>query len=64
LLQDSGLPAEDRFSAVLREAESSAVLDMMTGGWFGAYRAALAARAPSRLLWPGDEPGKPHQSRC
>ncbi|HMI87125.1 MAG TPA: hypothetical protein VK550_23680 [Polyangiaceae bacterium] len=46
LLQDSGLPAEDRFSAVLREAESSAVLDMMTGGWFGVYRAALAARAP------------------
>jgi hypothetical protein len=46
LLQDPTLPAEDRLSAVLREAESSAVLDMMTGGWFGAYRAALAARVP------------------
>jgi hypothetical protein len=44
LLADPGLPSEDRFSAVLREAESSAILDMMTGGWFGAYRAALAAR--------------------
>jgi len=46
LLQDSSLPAEDRLSALLREAESSAVLDMMTGGWFGAYRAAVAARVP------------------
>jgi hypothetical protein len=46
LLQDPTLPADDRLSAVLREAESSAVLDMMTGGWFGAYRAALAARVP------------------
>jgi hypothetical protein len=46
LMQDPALSPEDRFSAVLREAESSAILDMMTGGWFGAYRAALAARAP------------------
>ena len=44
LSQDPALPAEDRFSAALREAESSAILDVMTGGWFGAYRAALAAR--------------------
>jgi hypothetical protein len=46
LLQDAALPPEDRFSAVLREAESSAILDMMTGGWFGTYRTALAARVP------------------
>jgi len=44
MLQDPALPSEDRFSGVLREAESSAILDIMTGGWFGAYRAALAAR--------------------
>jgi hypothetical protein len=44
MLQDPTLPSEDRFSAVLREAESSAILDLMTGGWFGAYRAALASR--------------------
>jgi hypothetical protein len=42
--QDATLPAEDRWTAALREAESSAILDMMTGGWFGTYRAALAAR--------------------
>ena len=46
LLQDSALSADERFSAVLREAESSAILDIMTSGWFGAFRAALAARAP------------------
>jgi hypothetical protein len=46
LSQDEGLPAEDRFTAVLREAESGAILDVMTGGWFGAYRAALAGRGP------------------
>ena len=46
LLQDPALPSEDRLPALLREAESSALLDMMTGGWFGAYRAALAARGP------------------
>jgi hypothetical protein len=46
LLQDPALSSEDRFSAVLREAESSAILDMMTGGWFGTYRTALAARVP------------------
>jgi hypothetical protein len=46
LLQDPALPSEDRFSAVLREAESGAILDMMTGGWFGTFRAALVARGP------------------
>ena len=46
LAQDASLPAEDRFAAVVREAEASALLDVMTGGWFGAYRAALAARSP------------------
>jgi hypothetical protein len=46
LSQDPSLTADERFSAVLRELESSAILDIMTGGWFGAFRAALAARAP------------------
>jgi hypothetical protein len=46
LLQDSTLASEDRLTALVREAESSALLDVMTGGWFGAYRAALAARGP------------------
>jgi hypothetical protein len=45
-LQDPVLSSEDRLSAAVREAESSAILDMMTGGWFGAYRAALATRGP------------------
>jgi hypothetical protein len=44
LSQDPTLGAEDRLAAVLREAESSAILDLMTGGWFGTFRAALAAR--------------------
>jgi hypothetical protein len=42
--QDTTLAAEDRWAATLREAESCAILDMMTGGWFGSFRAALAAR--------------------
>jgi hypothetical protein len=46
MTQDGSLPAEDRFSAAVREAESSALLDVMTGGWFGSYRAALASRGP------------------
>ena len=46
LAQDAALAAEDRFAAVVREAESSALLDVMTGGWFGAYRAALTSRGP------------------
>ncbi len=45
MLQDATLSAEERFAAVLREAESGAILDLMTGGWFGAYRTALATRA-------------------
>lgn len=46
LAQDAALAAEDRFAAAVREAESTALLDVMTGGWFGAYRAALASRGP------------------
>jgi hypothetical protein len=46
LSQDSSLSTDEHFLAVLREAESSAILDIMTGGWFGAFRAALAARSP------------------
>jgi hypothetical protein len=42
--EDATLPAADRWSAALREAEACAILDMMTGGWFGSFRAALAAR--------------------
>jgi hypothetical protein len=42
--EDATLPAEERWNAALREAEACAILDMMTGGWFGAFRAALAAR--------------------
>jgi hypothetical protein len=41
---DATLPAEERWNAALREAEACAILDMMTGGWFGSFRAALAAR--------------------
>jgi hypothetical protein len=44
LAQDATLSPEERFTAAVREAESSALLDVMTGGWFGAYRAALASR--------------------
>jgi hypothetical protein len=46
LMQDVALAAEDRLAAALREAEASAILDMMTGGWFGGFRAALAAARP------------------
>jgi hypothetical protein len=46
LAQDAALSAEDRFAAIVREAESGALLDVMTGGWFGAYRAALVSRGP------------------
>jgi hypothetical protein len=46
LAQDAALSPEERFAAVVREAESSALLDVMTAGWFGAYRAALVSRGP------------------
>ena len=50
ILEELALHAESTYAALradgLSEAESSALLDVMTGGWFGAYRAALASRGP------------------
>ena len=45
LLQDPTLSSDDHFSAILREVEASAVLDVLTDGWFGRFRAALTQRA-------------------
>jgi hypothetical protein len=44
LLADPSLPSADHFAAELRELEASALLDVMTDGWFGRYRAALGSR--------------------
>jgi hypothetical protein len=41
LLQDPALSSDDHFAALLREIEASAVLDVMTDGWFGRFRAGL-----------------------
>jgi hypothetical protein len=43
LLADASLPSADHFAAELRELEAAAILDVMTDGWFGRYRATLAA---------------------
>jgi hypothetical protein len=39
LVQDSTLSTDEHFAAILREIEASAVLDVMTDGWFGRFRA-------------------------
>ena len=41
LLQDPTLSSDEHFSAMLREVEASAVLDVLTDGWFGRFRAGL-----------------------
>jgi hypothetical protein len=46
LVDDAGLSSAEHFSAVIRELEASAILDVMTDGWFGRWRASLAARPP------------------
>jgi hypothetical protein len=46
LVEDPTLSSAEHFAAVLRELEASAILDVMTDGWFGRYRASLAARPP------------------
>ena len=46
LVEDGGLSSAEHFSAVVRELEASAILDVMTDGWFGRWRASLAARPP------------------
>src|SRR5262249_28762397 len=41
LLEEPTLSSAEHFAAVLREIEASAILDVMTDGWFGRYRASL-----------------------
>jgi hypothetical protein len=45
LANDPGLASDDHRTAVLRELEACAILDAMTGGWFGGYRAELPSPA-------------------
>jgi hypothetical protein len=42
LVSDTGLSSAEHFAAVVRELEASAILDVMTDGWFGRFRASLA----------------------
>jgi hypothetical protein len=46
LVAEPALSTAEHFAAVLRELEASAVLDVMTDGWFGRFRAGLANRSP------------------
>ena len=46
LLQDATLSTDEHFAAMLREIEASAVLDVMTDGWFGRFRGSLGTRNP------------------
>jgi hypothetical protein len=41
LVEEPTLSSAEHFAAVLRELEASAILDVMTDGWFGRYRASL-----------------------
>jgi hypothetical protein len=41
LLQGPALAPEEQVAAVLRELEATSILDVMTEGWFGRYRATL-----------------------
>jgi hypothetical protein len=44
LAADASLTVADHWAAVGRELETSAVLDVMTDGWFARYRSSLAVR--------------------
>jgi hypothetical protein len=46
LAQEPTLSSAEHFAAVLRELEASAILDVMTDGWFGRYRASLGSHPP------------------
>jgi hypothetical protein len=44
LVQEPSASTAEHFAAVLRELEASAILDVMTDGWFGRFRASLDPR--------------------
>jgi hypothetical protein len=46
LVEEPTLSSAEHFAAVLRELEASAILDVMTDGWFGRYRASLGPVPP------------------
>jgi hypothetical protein len=46
LVQEPATSTAEHFAASLRELEASAILDVMTDGWFGHFRGSLAARGP------------------
>lgn len=46
LAQEPATTSAEHFAAVLRELEASAVLDVVTDGWFGRFRASLGTRGP------------------
>jgi hypothetical protein len=41
LVQEPAASSAEHFAAVLRELEASAILDVMTDGWFGRFRGSL-----------------------
>jgi hypothetical protein len=44
LVDEPAASTAEHFAAVLRELEASAILDVMTDGWFGRFRASLPAK--------------------
>jgi len=46
LVQEPAISSAEHFAAILRELEASAILDVMTDGWFGRFRASIAAKSP------------------
>jgi hypothetical protein len=46
LVEEPGSSSAEHFAALLRELEAAAILDVMTDGWFGRYRASLGPLPP------------------
>jgi hypothetical protein len=46
LVQEPAISSAEHFAAILRELEASAILDVMTDGWFGRFRASIDAKSP------------------
>jgi hypothetical protein len=46
LVDEPSSSSAEHFAAVLRELEAAAILDVMTDGWFGRYRASLGPVPP------------------
>jgi hypothetical protein len=46
LVEEPATSTAEHFAAVLRELEASAILDVMTDGWFGRFRASIGGKSP------------------